>query len=408
MAKIYWHETAQQAREFTSKLLKWWVVKHGAELVGPEDADIVCVSFCSPREIGVLKAARKIADAHGLKVLGGGCEAYTGSTYLAWCDYLCVGEGYEMLRRLAGSNDPLSDLDGFSNVLADPCQPVSPDYRIPWGELPSVQTAPHAFYYLAGRGCRNKCKFCMTSWTQPHQTVPSALRNQAESQMVGRQKLVYVSNDDGFGGGAGSTTLKNFLNADRDRWPMVIRLGVEGLTEERRRSFSKPMYDFEIARAIVKAKQIRRQLELFYIIGFPDDPKPIDAFAAIASMVGTEEVRFPRVYLKFTYFEPSPHTPLADWDIRQLTEWDYQAAAMTLRSKSGRYRVFKSGKIGAAVWSAVMRRCDSRQALVWASLRNDVASMSVHDACDAAISEFGVGVVDGTSEPPWKKVQCQI
>ncbi len=408
MAKIYWHETKQQSREFTSKLLKWWFVRHGGIITGPEDADLVCVSFCSPREVDVLKSARVVASKHGLRVLAGGCEAYTGSTYLAWADYLCVGEGYELLKELASASDPMSILDDYGNVLGSADGLVTPDYHIPWGELPSVQTAQYAFYYLAGRGCRKKCKFCMTSWTQPHQTIPPALLDQAGNQVTGRTKLVYVTNDDGLGDGAGSTTLKNFINSDRDKWPMVTRLGIEGVTEKRRRSFAKPISDEEIAAAIIKAKRIRRQLELFFIVGFPDDPEPVSAFEKIADLIGTETARYPRVYMKFTWFEPCPHTPLANWDLGQLIEWDYQEAAKTLRARSGRYRVFRAGKIGASIWSAVLRRCDSRQALLWETQRDRVSCLPARDVCSEAASLLGAGVIDGSVSPPWKRVKCAI
>lgn len=143
--RIYWHETKQQAKEFTSKLLKWWIITNGGELVGPDKADIICVSFCSPREIGLLSSARKIADTRGLRLLAGGPESYTGSTYLAWADYICVGEGYRLLASLAdldraGGIDLLhsaNNVIGYHNVECD----VIPDYFIPWKSLPPVQTS---------------------------------------------------------------------------------------------------------------------------------------------------------------------------------------------------------------------------------------------------------------------------
>ncbi len=411
MARIYWHESAQQSKEFTSKLLKWWLVRHGATLVAADDApDLICVSFCSPREVNLLASARKVADSSRVPLLAGGCETYTGATYLAWADYLCVGEGYELLRSVANSTDPVAVLEGSRQVLrrTNPNAEVAPNYEIPWHELPPVQTTSAIFYYLHGRGCKNKCRFCMTSWTQPHQIVPVTILTQAEGMMRGKQRLLYVSNEAGIGSGAGSMMLRDFLAESRLRWPMVIRLGVEGLTEERRRSFAKPMPDGDIAAAIRKAKEIKRQLELFFIIGWPDDPSPQDAFRNLIGLVGVDGVRFPRVFLKFTWFEPSPHTPMARWDLNQLVEWDYMAAAKELKAHNARFRVFRSGRIGAALWSAAIRRCEPGQATTWARERERVSAMTAHDACAHAAKLLGPGIVTGATSAPWERVRCQI
>jgi len=109
-------------------------------------------------------AARKIATMHHVPLLIGGPETYIGDPLLAWADHLCIGEGYRLLSTLAQRG--ISAIADAPNVLSrGSSTTISPDYTIPWKEIPAIQTAPRAYYYLHGRGCHRKCKFCFTSWT---------------------------------------------------------------------------------------------------------------------------------------------------------------------------------------------------------------------------------------------------
>jgi hypothetical protein len=408
--KIYWHESAEQRRNFTSKLLKWWFASCGGTNVSSDELpDIVCASICSPRECSTLASARKIADKLRVPLLIGGPECYTGATYLAWANWMCIGEGYGLLEDMARTG--IAAMSRF-NVLSRTNQDaaVTPDYVIPWRRLPAMQTSPTGYYYLAGRGCRNKCAFCFTGWTQPHASVPEHIRTRAIAGVPKKAHVLYVTNDDGgMAAYSGSTTVRQFLDESRAKWPKVIRLGVEGVTAKRRLSFGKPISDEDLASAIAKARDIGSQVELFFIVGWPDDPEADGAFDSLMNLVGTETVRWPRAYLKFTWFEPAPHTPLASYDLRKLTEWDYQRAAMSMRSRSGRFRVFKAGRPGAAIWSAVMRRLSPEDAATWYAMRSECESAgSFAAACDIAERTIGLPSVDGTYDSPWKRVQTRI
>ena len=410
--KIYWHETPGQSREFTSKLLKYWWTKHGGKLVNQgERCDLVCASFCTPREINVLKSARSIANSMNVPLLAGGPEAYIGSTYLAWADYLCIGEGYALLQKLV--TEGLGILDTCDHVLSrgDPNKIITPDYDIPWNQLPAIQTSPTAYYYMAGRGCYRKCQFCYTSWTQPHQSCPQIFRAAALKNLPGKSHAIFVTNDDGgMASQSGSMTVEKFLAYKGKKLPRVIRLGIERFTEDDRRSVGKPVSDGDIAAVITKAKRLGRQLELFYIIGWHNDPESNDAFLPITNLLSTECVRHPRIYLKFTWFEPAPHTPLADYDLTRLVTWDYQKAALSLRAISGRYRIFKAGQPGYAIWSAVLRRLGPAKALAWAEKRNVCSKIKTFkEAIDLAVSIVGEHIVTGREKDwPWKRIKCLI
>jgi len=410
--RALWHESSKQAENFTSKLLKWWFVKHGGEIVDSieESPDIILASACSPREASILQSGRKLASKAHIPFLMGGAEAYCGATYLAWADYICIGEGYNVIRELATSG---LDALGMDNILSihDPDAEIEPDYYIPWGQLPVIQTTEKGCYYLAGRGCRNKCKFCYTSWTLPHSVVPEQIRLRAEAKLPKNKHILYVTNDDGgLARYSGSTTVKQFLTEHRSQWPRLLRLGIEGITEERRKALNKPVSDEDLAACIIKARELGIELQLFFIIGWDDEVPPEEAMLNMVQMVGIEKVRWPRIHLKYTWFEPSPHTPLGDYSFERLRSWDYKLAAMCLRSYSGRYRVFKAGLPGRAVWCAMLQRLPRRKVPDWYENRKQIeVCKSFREAVKIARPIVGQEYIDGTAKDvPWKRVKTRI
>jgi len=413
--RFHWVAAKSQLTAYTTRLVTHWLTKHGAKEVDAADATVILCTCSSVRELSTLRRARKLADKLRVPLVAGGHAAYAGASLLAWADYVCVGEGYHLLADAAGRGASWRGaFDEAPNVLskADPLREVVPDYRVPWGRLPAIQLDKHNFYALAGRGCRRKCSFCMTSWVQPWQSEdPRWVRKMqaaAKRSIKGGGGIYFVTNDDGLGTQAGSTTLKRFLAVERDDWPMVIRCGIEGLTAERRRAFKKPIADEDIAAAILKSRRINRVLQLFYIVGFPDDPPDEEAFLPLAECLPTETVRQPWVYLKFTYFEPNPHTPMARWDVSQLRPFEPYVAAAALMRQSGRFRVFKAGHPGKRLWNAIAFRCGPDTIDEWLSARSRVDKMPVADACALAEKIAGRGVVDGTGDFPWTRVRCSV
>jgi len=163
--KIYFHASTAQRAQYTHKILRYFFSRYGGTVLDtPDGADLIGASICSVRELSAVIAARKIATMHHVPLLIGGPETYIGDPLLAWADHLCIGEGYRLLSTLAQRG--ISAIADAPNVLSrGSSTTISPDYTIPWKEIPAIQTAPRAYYYLHGRGCHRKCKFCFTSWT---------------------------------------------------------------------------------------------------------------------------------------------------------------------------------------------------------------------------------------------------
>ena len=413
--RVAWHGTAGHFANYAVKVVRYWLERYGAVTVEPDDSpDLLCSTCSHPRDFPTLSAGRRLADKLRVPYLVGGHEGYTGATLLAWADYVCVGEGYRLCEALAaGGDDPRAVLDAAPNVLRRiaPLAEVTPDYHVPWREIPVIQTAEHGFYAMAGRGCHRKCTFCMTTWVQPHQTAGDALMRRAERQVAAHDSksgVVFVTNDEGAGRWAGSITVERVLKGYRDEWPMVLRVGVEGITEGRRRAFGKPVTDEQLATLFEMALERKRQLQLFFMVGFPDDPPGRDAFTNLASLIPSDDVRHPRIWLKFTYFESSPHTPLGREDATQIVTFDAASAMTELRRKSGRFRSFNLAQPGSAAWSVCARRLEPAHAAEWLSRATHAKSATPAEVGAWADELGGRGTADGTGAYPWDRVRTSV
>lgn len=419
--RVAWIEKAADPRMLTSythEIVSWAFRRAGALIVAHEDSPHLLIGTSyHPRDFRQLQKGRQLADRLGIPFLVGGHEAFGGDTLLAWADYTCVGEGYRLIAALgaAGGDDFRDVLDKAKNVARrGEGSDVLPDYYVPWNEIPIIRLASHNYAALAGRGCYRKCKFCMTTWVQPHQTAsPERLTALTQSMNTARVKgeLTLTTNDEGTRGTwSGSTTVHLALSRIDAPWPMLLRLGIEGVTEERRRWFHKPVADEDLARLIAVAKEKRRQLHLFFIIGWPDDPPPETAFDHLASYLDIETARSPRIWLMFTYFEPAPHTPLQAWDIRQLTPWDSQVALTSLRRFNARFRVLRRTptRIGRSVWSGLARRMPPQHLDDWLAMETKMADCEVAEVCDYAARLAGRELATTSGPFPWDRVRTTV
>lgn len=414
--RIAWFGRHNHFSGMSVKVVRYWMERHGAQTVDLGDnPDLVCATCAHPRDYSTMRMAAAAAKKAGAPLLVGGHDAYCGASLLAWADYVCVGEGFRLAEGLAteGATDPRGYLDAAPNVLSrdDPDREVTPDYHVPFVDVPVVKTAPRAYYSLAGRGCHRKCTFCFTSWAQPHQTVDRAVMERNEAAVKAAQpdaSAIWVTNDEGAGHWSGSITVRRLLDGYLEDWPNVVRVGIEGLTEQRRRAFGKPISDSDVAALLELAHTKRRQLQLFFIVGLPDDPPGADAFEPLLEHIDADPQRHPRVWLKFTHHEPAPHTPLGRWDIGSLQAFDGTAAAASMRARLGRIRSFTTARVGTAAWAGIARRMPHDKLAWWAQRRWACGDMSVRDVCRLATDHAGTGVVDGTGAYPWQRVRTRI
>ena len=253
--------------ESKSRFLTYTVVAKaltdaGHELSPTDDGcDAVLFSICDATEFRQLVKCRK---EHPEKVLiVGGAFAFNFWACKLYADGVWVGEVYEM-----AECKTLENLLGSVHCYTGGARLPIASQRIDWGRVPVAQIAPKKAYYWGGNGCKNKCKFCFTSWTRPHETNSSA-RIAAAQQMCKKRGLHLMVASNEYENDPGASTF-DMLIKDYVSVPVranVVRCGVEFATEGSRKTNGKPMTDNDLFHALQKAEREKVSLRLFHIAG---------------------------------------------------------------------------------------------------------------------------------------------
>lgn len=355
---------ATAKRFYTSEWLAWAWKRHGGEVVADlRDADVVMVSLQDVQDIPFLRATARQIEALGRRPLlaTGGLQAWTGNgAALAYADVVIVGEGTEWIRTACESGLDAACSLPCVTTRDDPWRPVTPSRELDIESAPVVQVNKSVWYALAGRGCHNKCHFCMTSWATPYVTGDTGhlRRVRRRVEEIPKASLTYITNDseniDLHTRVAQSMTVADYLRIAQYVRAPLIRLGVEGLSEERRRWFGKPITDDALRAAYDIAGRNGQELHVFMIVGHHGDAAALRDYAATV-LPFTNEKR-PAIWHKWTMFQPVPFTPLWTYDCRQLVEWEHELAFRTCSGRCRRYRDYRASSVAVAVHRAAMSR----------------------------------------------------
>ena len=166
---------------YTHIVIEQQIRKYGFQLVPPNEAELFLCSICDTDDLPKLKMARKIAGDKPLVM--GGYEAFSGGSYLAYADYLWIGEGFEFFKSLA--NDGWDKTRVHESMFSKDKPEAIPSTWIDWQNVPIGQTGANLYYVLMARGCHNKCKFCGVAWANKHQIAPDGYQR-AVSHAVAR------------------------------------------------------------------------------------------------------------------------------------------------------------------------------------------------------------------------------
>lgn len=323
------------------------------------DADMLLVSMCDPSDLPLLVKAR--SESSGQPVIMGGFEGYFGEPYLAWADGVNVGEGFEFFKHVGKGGD-WRDL---------PCiltrdKNATASYEIDWKSLPVVRTGKRKAYYLAGRGCHNKCKFCATSWVQPYRlNHVAALKRVSEQAGKKGCKVTFICNDSrdiprAKNVNAASVTIKDYLKNPKAYKAGMLHFGIEGWTEQERRDYGKPVKDADIARLLKATKDNNQRIELFMISGKVG--WDLSVAREFAAKLPQDVNHLPTVHVKLSYFDPCPHTPLSKES--PATEYaDIEKVFRIFNARNKRFRVFPCRSLARSNWRTVLHRCSPEQAL---------------------------------------------
>lgn len=298
-----------QFYESKSRFLSYTVVakalmRAGHEVVPTEDGcDAVLFSICDATEFRRLVRCRR--EHPGKTLVVGGAFAFNFWACSLYADGVWVGEVYDM-----------ADCRTVDELLSSPhCYtggdelPVA-SQRIDWAHVPVAQISKKSCYYWGGNGCKNKCRFCFTSWTRPHD-VNSPMRIRRAQQMCRKRGLHLMVSSNEYENDPGSSTFDMLLK-DYVTTPVkanVVRLGVEFATEAERRRVGKPMSDNDIFHALQKAERENVSLRLFHIAGMEPTERwdeYIDKIGGMLDMVGYHRL----LTLGFNNLQYQNYTPL--------------------------------------------------------------------------------------------------
>ena len=350
--------------------LEWELEQAGVERVDPGDADVVLLVHSGVLDYGssTRRAMRRVGidpktsrrNREPYVITGGPVDA---SPLLALdiADAVVVGEGYRIVRAalkartvsvlsaLFRDDDHAMEYEQVAPLARDEAKPwllakslpdqhmAEPDTWIDWG-VPDVKADDNVVRVIGSKGCHLKCTFCATTYRQQYQSGPQARLMQRANSYQG-ERVQILSNDplnlEGFKGIQGkldhaSLTVMELkdrenLEAVIARKPSIIRVGVEGLSENIRKAFGKPIDSELLVRLLAHCHRNKVNTHTFWIHHAPYETEGArehfwDTLDMLAANIDWGLHR-----AKLTIFQPNFPAPLA----RFLPGLDPASGAMT-------------------------------------------------------------------------------
>ena len=285
--------------EYTISVITHLAELGGHKIVDPDDADVLLVSVCDVTQINYVEKIRK-QHPDKIIVVGGHAAVYF-KLFALFADYISIGQGFDFFK--CQSIDEIAALPSVWDAK-NPNDFIVPSTLIEWQNVPLANVTKGALYYWGAVGCKNKCQFCLTSWTNPHQKNK---RSNIDKVLASHKTCTIVSNDsdDIPSRMTQSIMLKDFLVKPLKKYA-VYRIGIEFATEEHRRKYGKPFTDDEFVSAMKRADEFGVRLKLFCISGIDTMDEWHALFNKIPTLYkkGNYEVKFTNLnYEMFTPLE---------------------------------------------------------------------------------------------------------
>jgi len=343
--------------------IQYEMSKVGLELIHPNEADVVFLvhsgevdyrHHCQEalKQIGIQWQANK--RNHMPYIITGGAVDTSPFVALEIADALAVGEAYTFMRellRIVKNNGDLTDvrnfiigyphaiernqIEGFERDSANPhllkeAPPIlaSPDSYIDWGDMPSFEGGDGVLRATASKGCHLKCSFCATTYRQVYQVSDNVdgLVQQMMEAKAQKRGISLVTND-----AAALPFYQQIVDAKQLQFQSVtikalrdpkiradvmagtqklIRTGVEGLSEQTRKAYGKPVSNWELVQIVKDFQTHKKNFRLFFIGGAPyESDDDWQNFAYLMDELA-QVVQWGRSQIKITAFNPQPPTPL--------------------------------------------------------------------------------------------------
>lgn len=319
---------------------------HPDDAVGDYDIELISLHHCT--DYLRLRDLRRRAP---IRIIGGHPTVNNIRPAIPFADAICIGEGEQWivhaLRRLhrIPEVEILADLPG--TILARDWErgaPIPPGNTIePLPRHPPYlnrAAAGHArvWYLEMARGCPFTCHYCELGWAWKYRaqdtdwlleqidSIDTARSNRIslfapdEASHPGYHAILDRINHRNMITSFGSMRLDVIVKKDLPFRPnMLIRVGLDGLTEETRHRVGKRISDQDVWEYFrYMSDRGHATFKVFMVIGYPwEQPADFDAWEALWDRISRIPRRAnARVRVKFTPLIPQPATPLGDAEPR--------------------------------------------------------------------------------------------
>lgn len=355
--KIAFYDTIKINTTYSFELLKHIAKYYKHEIVEPINCDVLCVSLTSHYEIDKLKKARK--EYKDKIIIVGGHVSNAPACLLTYADYVNLGQGFEFFR----DAKKISDIENLPYIVSKNKREGTYSHFIDWDILPIVKISKYSYSYLESVGCKNKCKFCLTSWLNKYQVNP---KQKTISMLVERyRKMQYnqfylIGNNyerESCNLNVSDVTLKGYIkNPGKYEKTKLIRVGIESPDEKTRFFLGKKITDDEVKEFFKITKHLKKRVNIFLMAGFDTQ----EVWESFKDILGQDFNTTPKINFIVNYFDPSLGTPLYNFDLTGLIPINIMKIKRLWKIYNGRTIIFRDNSISWKnnVIDSLLQRCD--------------------------------------------------
>jgi hypothetical protein len=257
-----------------------------------DSCDFILFSICDVSQIGILVKIRN--ENPKKKIIVGGHFAIFYKLCILFSDYVSIGQGFDFFK--CQSEEEIKELD--SVYYEGKNKEITPSILIEWEQIPICKITRNGYYYWNSVGCKNKCKFCLTSWTNKYQCnslsrIKEIVNNKKNINFISNENdnLVEIKEQ------RKSIMLKDFLNIKK-HYCNYYRIGLEFATEGNRKKQGKYFTNDMLVQSILKAVKEKVRIQFFCIAGYEPKEEWYKLFSILPALSEGWEIKF-----KFTNVE---------------------------------------------------------------------------------------------------------
>jgi len=301
----YYFIDNKNSNTYTTDVLKHISKLYGHEIVPAIEADCILISLNDIMSIYDLEKAR--IQYRGKTIIAGGHAACHFKLLKIFADVVWVGHCFEFFKC-----NSLAEIKSHKSSYIKDGKIVEASQYIDWNIVPMIQQSKNSVYFWAGVGCKNKCSFCLTSWTNRHQlNTDSNIKKACILANKHKYNINIVSNEYAEDIGIKiKSHVKDMMIKDVDKLKAkdvnMIRCGIEFAAPENRKKYGKYFTDEQFIKLVNKCHELKIELNAFCLIGIDTQQQWEEFFNSLPIINSIS----PRIIFKFTTLEILQHTPL--------------------------------------------------------------------------------------------------